>query len=136
MYEREPIVQHRDLLSTENIDHPEKISVRILTKWWNAANQICQYHNFTAIAFNQISRPTLDKIGFKNDNPSIIYIGKMAYERTNTSEQLLINPEIRTSSLLGNSLSIEGCGSVSDTEGILPRMFVIRPEHIQGEAYF
>jgi peptide deformylase len=134
--EKEKLVQYSELKPAGEIDSPEKISTAVLLNWWKEAKHICLSQKFTAIAFNQMSRPTLSRLGFKEENPSIIYIGKVSNTKGVISEQLLINPEIQIIDVLGNSLSVEGCGSITDSDGVIPRMFIVRPTVIRGAAYF
>jgi peptide deformylase len=136
MHEKENIVQYYDLKPAEAVDRPEEIPLETLHKWWSEANRICISNNFTAVAFNQLSRATLDKLGFDGKNPNIIFLGKNPDVRDEISKQLLINPSIQVSPILGDILGIEGCGSITDSEGIMPRMFITRPRLINAETFF
>jgi hypothetical protein len=136
MIENERLVQYSELKPTEKVDSPDKIPGKILQSWWNAAKNICERDGYTALAFNQIPKETLSKLGFEGVNPSIIYVGNIDRSHGSISKQLLINPEIQTTNILGDDVSIEACGSIIDRDGINPEMFVLRPAVIVGGAYF
>jgi peptide deformylase len=136
MQENERLVQYSELKPTTKVDSPEIIPAEVLAKWWGEAKQTCRTHGFTAIAFNEMPQSVLSNLGFENKNPSIIYFSKVSGDKKPISEELLINPEIQTVDVLGDTLSVEGCGSIIDMDGIGPRMFVVRPAVIFGAAYF
>jgi len=136
MRESERLVQYSELKPTEEVDCPEKISTEALLNWWNVAKDICDTNGYTALAFNQIQRNTLSKLGFDVERPSIIYVGEIPSHLGTISEQLLINPNIQTIDILGDGVAIEACGSIIDSDNINPEMFIIRPAVIIGGAYF
>jgi hypothetical protein len=135
MHEKESIVQHYDLKPAEDVENPEGIPVSTLSKWWEEASRICKKNGFGALAFNQLSRRTLDRMGFGGGNPNIIFFGKNPDKRDWVSEVLLINPNLETSYILGQSVSVEGCGSITDSNGVNPRMFISRPTYVNIETF-
>lgn len=132
----EQLVQHDKLTPTNQITNPEDIPFDLLELWWRKASLTCDIDEFNAIAFNQFSKSTLQKLDLTPQKACIIYIHDNFQEENQFARQLLINPEIQISGLAPQTVSLEGCGSIQVGENRRPLMFLSRPPIVYGAAYF